>query len=247
MDNEDHMPPKNKAQLTKQQISVLQWWVNSGADFNKKVSELKQDGSIKPVLLALESGIAAPETEVTEIPDQPVNAADSGVLRQLAANGVMVMPVSRNSNYLSASFVTVSNKADTLVKSMEPLKKQIVSLKLDDSNVNDSTLTTISAFSNLRRLQLSNTAITDKGLVKLKKLKDLGSLNLMGTKVTSKGILEMRDLKSLKYLYLYQTGITTEEREELKKNFPDTNLDFGNYTVPTLATDTTEVNINVKQ
>jgi hypothetical protein len=69
----------------------------------------------------------------------------------------------------------------------------------------------------------------------------------MGTKVTSKGILEMRDLKSLKYLYLYQTGITTEEREELKKNFPDTNLDFGNYTVPTLATDTTEVNINVKQ
>jgi uncharacterized membrane protein len=247
MDNEDHMPPKNKAQLTKQQISVLQWWVNSGADFNKKVSGLKQDGSIKPVLLALESGIAAPETEITEIPDQPVNAADSGVLRQLAANGVMVMPVSRNSNYLSASFVTVPNKADTLVKSLEPLKKQLVSLKLDDSNVNDSTLTTISAFSNLRRLQLSNTAITDKGLVKLKKLKDLGSLNLMGTKVTSKGILQMTDLKSLKYLYLYQTGIPTEEREALKKNFPDTNLDFGNYTVPTLATDTTEVNINVKQ
>jgi uncharacterized membrane protein len=247
LDNEDHMPPKNKPQLTKQQISVLQWWINTGADFNKKVSELKQDGSIKPVLLALESGIAAPETEVTEVPDEPVNAADSGVLRKLFTDGVMVMPVARNSNYLSASFVTASNKADTLVRSLQPLKKQLVSLKLDQSNVNDSTLTTVSELSNLRRLQLSNTAITDHGLLKLKKLKDLGSLNLVGTKVTAKGVMEMKDLKSLKYLYLYKTSITADEREQLRKSFPETTLDFGNYTVPTLAADTTEIDINVKQ
>jgi Leucine-rich repeat (LRR) protein len=247
MDNEDHMPPKNKAQLTRQQISVLQWWVNTGADFNKKVSDLKQDGSIKPTLLALESGIAAPETEVTEIPEEPVIAADSIILKKLSAQGVIVMPVSRNSNYLSVSFVTVSNKADTLVSALEPLKKQLVSLKLDDSNVSDSTLTAISNFSNLRRLQLSNTEITDKGLMKLKKLKDLGSLNLMGTKVTAKGIVELKELKSLKYLYLYQTAVTPQERDQLKQSFPETAIDFGDYTVPTLVTDTTEVNINVKQ
>ena len=247
MDNEDHMPPKNKAQLTRQQISVLQWWVNTGADFNKKVSDLKQDGSIKPTLLALESGIAAPETEVTEIPEEPVIAADSIILKKLSAQGVIVMPVSRNSNYLSVSFVTVSNKADTLVSALEPLKKQLVSLKLDDSNVSDSTLTAISNFSNLRRLQLSNTEISDKGLMKLKKLKDLGSLNLMGTKVTAKGIVELKELKSLKYLYLYQTAVTPQERDQLKQSFPETAIDFGDYTVPTLVTDTTEVNINVKQ
>jgi uncharacterized membrane protein len=247
VDNEDHMPPKNKPQLTKQQISVLQWWVSTGADFNKKVGELKQDGSIKPVLLALESGIAAPETEIAEVPEEPVNAADSAVIRKLSAYGVMLMPVARNSNYLSASFVTAPKKADTLVSSLQPLKKQLVSLKLDESNVNDSTLTSISELSNLRRLQLSNTAITDHGLMKLKKLKDLGSLNLVGTKVTAKGVMEMKDLKSLKYLYLYKTAITPGEREQLKKSFPETLIDFGDYTVPTLATDTTEININVKQ
>ena len=247
LDNEDHMPPKNKPQLTKQQISVLQWWINSGADFNKKVSELKQDGSIKPVLLALESGILMPETEVAEVPDEPMSAADSGVLRKLFADGVMVMPVARNSNYLAVSFVTALTRADTLVKSLQPIKKQLVSLKLDQSNVNDSTLTTVSELSNLRRLQLSNTAITDQGLAKLKKLKDLGSLNLVGTKVTARGIMEMKDLKSLKYMYLYKTSITADEREQLKKSFPETTLDFGNYIVPTLTTDTTEVNINVKQ
>ncbi len=157
------------------------------------------------------------------------------------------MPVARNSNYLAVSFITASTKADTLVKSLQPIKKQLVSLKLDQSNVNDSTLTTVSELSNLRRLQLSNTAITDQGLAKLKKLKDLGSLNLVGTKVTARGIMEMKDLKSLKYLYLYKTSITADEREQLKKSFPETTLDFGNYIVPTLTTDTTEVNINVKQ
>lgn len=247
IDHEDHMPPKNKAQLTKPQISVLQWWVNSGADFNKKVSELKQPENIKPVLLAMETGIVTPETELTDVPEEPVNAADSTVIKKLFADGVMVMPVARNSNYLSASFVTAAGKADTLIKSLEPLKKQLISLKLDESNINDSTLTNVSGLSNLRRLQLSNTAISDAGLAKLKKLKELGSLNLVGTKVTAKGIMQIKDLKALKYLYLYKTSITPAERDELKKSFPETILDFGNYSLPMLATDTTEVDINVKQ
>ena len=243
-DHEDHMPPKNKAQLTKQQISVLQWWVNAGADFNKKVSELKQSENIKPVLLALETGTVIPENELTEVPEEPVNAGDTAIIRKLSASGVMVMPVARNSNYLSASFVNAGNMADTLVKLLEPLKKQLIALKLDQSNVTDSTLTTISNLSNLRRLQLSNTAISDAGLVKLRKLKELGSLNVVGTKVTATGVMQMKDLKSLKYLYLYKTSITEQEREELKKSFPETALDFGNYSLPMLATDTTEVNIN---
>ena len=104
----------------------------------------------------------------------------------------------------------------------------------------------MSDLSNLRRLQLSNTSISDAGLAKLKNLKELGSLNLVGTKVTAKGIMQIKDLKSLKYLYLYKTSITAAEREELKKSFPETTLDFGNYSLPMLASDTTEVDINVK-
>jgi Leucine-rich repeat (LRR) protein len=178
------------------------------------------------------------------VPEDPVNAGETAGIRKLSTNGVMVMAVARNSNYLSASFVTAGSRADTLVKLLEPLKKQLISLKLDQSNVNDSTLTTISNLSNLRRLQLSNTMISDAGLVKLKKLKELGSLNLVGTKVTARGVAQLKDLKSLKYLYLYKTSITDQERAELKKNFPETALDFGNYSLPMLATDTTEVNIN---
>ncbi|MBL7699579.1 MAG: hypothetical protein JNK79_15540 [Chitinophagaceae bacterium] len=246
LDDEDHMPPKNKPQLSKQHIAVLQWWINTGAEFSKKVSEVKQPENIKPVLLAIETGVITPDEEITEVPEEPVNPADSAVVRRLFNNGVMVMPVARNSNYLSATFVTAANKADSLVRLLGDLKKQLVSLKLDDSNVNDSSLTTVSELTNLRRLHISNTKITDQGVAKLGKLKDLISLNLVGTQVTAKGIVALKDVKTLKYIYLYKTSITAAEREELKKNFPETILDFGNYTLPMLSGDTTEIDLNVR-
>ena len=247
LDHEDHMPPKNKPQLSKQHIAVLQWWINTGANFNKKVSELKQTEGIKPALLALETGVIEPDNELTDVPDQPVSQADTNAVHKLFEEGVMVMPVARNSNYIAVNFVTAGNKADSLVRSLQQLKNQLISLKLDQSAINDSTLSVISNLSNLRRLQLSNTAITDNGLSKLKALKELRSLNLVGTAVTAKGVVQLKDLKELKYLYLYKTGITAAERVELKKNFPDVTLDFGNCSLPMLAGDTSEVNINVQQ
>jgi len=59
--------------------------------------------------------------------------------------------------------------------------------------------------------------------------------------VTAKGVVKLKELKDLKNLYLYRTRISTAERIELKKNFPAANLDFGNYSLPMLATDTTVV------
>jgi uncharacterized membrane protein len=244
LDNEDHMPPKSKPQLTRQQIAVLQWWINTGADFNKRINELKQPDEIKPALLALESGTTMLEEQITDVPDQPVTPGDTAVIRKLFASGVMVMPVASNSNYLAVNFVTATTAADTLVKNLQPLKKQVISLKLDQARINDSSLTAVADLTNLRRLQLSNTSISDAGIKKLSKLKDLTSLNLVGTPVTAKGVIQLCDLKELKYIYLYKTSISQSEMEELRKNFPETTLDFGNYTLPMLQTDTTEVKYN---
>lgn len=244
IDNDDHMPPRNKPQLTRQQISVLEWWVNTGAEFNKKVGDLKQTQNIKPALTALETGLEAPDNEITEIPDKPVGPADTSAVKKLFDNAVMVMPVARNSNYVAVSFITAAAKADSLMTYLPALKNQLVSLKLSNSNVSDSSLTVISKLTNLRKLQLENTNVTDAGIEKLKNLQELRSLNLVGTKVSVKGILQLKNCKQLKYLYLYKTEISAAEREQLKTHFPETVLDFGNYSLPMLATDTTEVDIN---
>ena len=49
------MPPKQKPQLNEKEIALIHWWIDEGADFNKKVKELKQPEIIKPYLLALQS------------------------------------------------------------------------------------------------------------------------------------------------------------------------------------------------
>ena len=35
-DDEDHMPPKEKGQLSERQVMLIRWWLEKGADFNVK-------------------------------------------------------------------------------------------------------------------------------------------------------------------------------------------------------------------
>lgn len=241
MTDEDHMPPKEKPQLTASEISLIHWWINTGADFNKRVKELGSTEKIKPVLLALQSGSGDPAKELADVPLEPVTKARDQDIIRLKDAGVVVSPVAQNSNYLLVSFVTAGAKADSLAKMLEPLKKQIVWLKLDDAAITDAAMIEIGKLTNLTRLQLSRTNITDKGLAALQDLQQLQSLNLVGTKVTGEGVLQIKKLKKLKYLYLYQTGVESGHWSLLQKEFPSVQLDSGNYYVPILETDTTEV------
>lgn len=241
MTDEDHMPPKEKPQLTPSEISLLHWWISTGADFTKRVKELPQTEKIKPALLSLESGSADAESAVTDVPDVPVVKPDEKTIERLKNAGVMIIPVAKNSNYLSISFVTAGPGADSLTKLLEPLKKQLVWLKLDNAVISDATMDAVSGLTTLRRLSLSNTNITDKGLEKLQSLQQLQSLNLVGTKITAQGVTQLGKIKSLKNLYLYHTGVNNNDWNALQKAFPGAQLDSGKYTVPTFATDTTEV------
>lgn len=240
LEDEDHMPPKGKPQLTKEQIEYLQWWVSTGVDFNKKVGELPQTESLKPALLSLETGISAAE-ELADVPEEPVAPADTSVIQKLNRAGVALLPVSRESNYLAANFITVGSQAPSLINELLPLKKQLVSLKLDGAELHDSTMNKVAQLTALRRLQISHTPITDDGIKYLANLAELRSLNLVDTRVTAKGLAALKNNKNIKNIYVYQTGISAAEAAELKSLFPKSELEFGNYTVPTLQTDTTEV------
>lgn len=244
LDDDDHMPPKGKPQLSKEHIAILQWWVSAGADFHKKVSQLDQTESIKPALLALQAGTTEKIDEAdTDLPVQDVAAADSGIISKLSDAGVMVIPVARGSNYVGATFITAEKNVESSLKLLDGLKKQLLWLKIDGLALKDSSIQKIAALTALRRLHLTNTEMPDESVALLANLKELASLNLTGTPVTANGIIKLKTLPRLKNLYLYKTAITATERDELKKQFPSVNIDFGNYTLPMLATDTTEVKI----
>ncbi|MBB2148560.1 c-type cytochrome domain-containing protein [Pedobacter gandavensis] len=240
--NDDHMPPKEKPQLTAEEIAMLQWWINEGATADKKVSDLKQPAEIKPILLSFQTGaVLAKKTVAADIPEEEVEKADAAAIEKLKKVGVVVIPVLSNSNYLSASFVTA--KADPAVlKLLEALNKQLIWLNLASASITDQTMGNIVKLQNLRKINLSHTAITDQGLTLLKDLKKLQVINLVGSKVTALGIIApLTGLKELQHLYLYQTGVEQKDQAKLKAAFKKVSLDFGNYTLPFLAQDTTVV------
>ncbi|MCY7360362.1 MAG: ribonuclease inhibitor, partial [Rudanella sp.] len=53
LEDDDHMPPKGKTQLTESQVSILTWWIDQGASFDKKVSDLTVTEAVKPALAQL--------------------------------------------------------------------------------------------------------------------------------------------------------------------------------------------------
>ncbi len=240
VDNEDHMPPKEKPQPTESQIALLHWWIDGGANFTGKVKEFQQPDKIKPVLLALQK---APEVKkgLTGIPAGPVEKADDKIIEELKDNHVVVLPVAQNSNYLMVNFVTDSVINEEDLKLLTSLKKQLIWLKLGFTNLGDEQISSIAKLTNITQLSVEHTSITDKGVESLKHLENLEYLNLVGTQVTKEGILELKGLKKLHSLYLFQTRVDKTDWAALQKAFPKTQIDSGGYSVQSLPTDTMEV------
>ena len=240
--NDEHMPPKEKPQLNQNEIALLHWWINNGAEFNKKVKAIKQPDHIKAVLAALEKGTTESNSnKLADVPEKEVGTASEKDIRRLNNAGVMIVPVAQNSNYLTANFINAHSTADSVMNALKAVKDQLIWLKLEHRTVNDATLKDIKDCKNLIRLSLNDTKITDKGLENLKNMDQLQSLNLVGTKVTMKGVASLRKLKNLRSMYLYKTEIQRKEWAALKKLFPKVAIDSGNYQVPLLAKDTIEV------
>lgn len=242
VDNEHHMPPKEKPQLKESQIALLHWWISNGADVSKKVKDLPQPDKIKPLLLALQQTTGAISIPVVEL--KPVKKANEKIINQLKSKGIIVVPVAQNSNYLSVNFVTSPIVSAGDLALLVQLKDQLLWLKLSNSTIDDKAMQSVALLTNLARLDLSYTNITDIGLTRMKNLTGLQQLNLVGTHVSALAILSLKDIKTLSSIYLYKTGNTANDFAKLKNSFPKTTLDTGGYIVPTYKGDTAMLKYN---
>jgi uncharacterized membrane protein len=233
LDDEDHMPPKEKSQLTQTELEILKVWIAAGADFDKSVVATNQ-------LTALQKIMGGTTKPVAEVPEGNPAAADQNAINVLSRLGAVVLPVANESNYLSVNLVNVI-EVDSAVDALIQLKTQLVWLKAGDLNLTDLHLDKLSQLVTLTKLNLDHTSITDAGLLQLNALTNLQYLNLNQTKVTANGIKSLSSLKKLRSLFIYGTAVKAEEIPILQAQFSNTKIEFGNYVVPTLETDTTLV------
>jgi len=238
LNDEHHMPPKGKPQPTKQEIELLKWWITEGYSFDKKVAEVPQNESIKLVLASYQDAPIAPKKDEF-IPTATVEKADIKVLDSLKKLGIVVLPIAPESPFLSVTFISIPNATDSLVSQLQPIAKQITWLKLNGIKISDNALQIIAKMPNLTRLSLNDTPISDNGVTNLASLSKLRYLNLVGTKVTAKGLASLGKLSHLQQLYLFKTAVSLNDSMLLRTLLPKTDINFGNYQVATLASDTT--------
>jgi uncharacterized membrane protein/mono/diheme cytochrome c family protein len=239
--NDDHhMAPKEKRQLTEDEKALIRWWVEQGADFTKKVMDAEQPDKLKPALIALQK-VEEPQDDLNEFASIPVAKADADAVAAIRSLGALIEPVAQKSNYLEINFLGAHQLTDQDLKLLIPLKSQLVRIKASYRNISDSGLNYIGQCTRLVSLQLDHTKISDQGLDALLALHQLRILNLVSTKISVSGIMKLRTLENLKSIYLYETLVNKRDWNSLKSAFPKTSIDTGGYQVPFLTTDTSIV------
>jgi hypothetical protein len=231
LEDEDHMPPKGKKQLSANEIATIHRWVKMADPFAKttivttavKITETVNEEEPPPPPPVEKTATVIPAKTIIIAAANPIN------IEAIKKLNVVVTPVQSGSNGLSLNFVNLKNFNSTMLDQAMGLKEQVVQLKLTNQPVTDQDLQKIRQFNNLRQLQLEKTRVTDEGMDQLKSFQSLEQLNLYGTAVSDKGLEKLATCKNLKTLFLWKTNATAEGIAKLKQALPNLTIEAGGF------------------
>jgi uncharacterized membrane protein len=234
-DNDDHMPPDGKPQLSKKEIQLIEWWIATGLSFDKKVADLKQTPEVELALKSLEKA----EITAAPIPQVKENPIEEAIVKSLNGNGISVQKVAEESAFLSLSIVS-GNPDEKAWQDLETLTRNVIWLRINNQELNEEKLKVISGFKHLTTLDLSQNTFQNSSQPDFSQFPYLQRLNLANSPIHFETLKPLAGLENLQKLYLFGTEISQAEKDEVRKLLPQVDIVFGDYKVPTLQGDTTE-------
>ncbi|MBX2923872.1 MAG: hypothetical protein KF746_16860 [Chitinophagaceae bacterium] len=210
-EDDKRMPPKKREPLTPEEIDLLKWWIQHGADTRKKVKDLSPDSSVLPVLASFAAPLANNSDSMAALSavfDKELPPADQKTIDTLTSLGILVAPVAKNKNLLEISCVNYPEFDDDKMRLLTKIADHIVSLKLDGTRITDAAFDDISQFVNLVRLNIAHTPITGAAMAKLQQLAAIEYINVVGTKVDDEGLQKLNVLPGLKRVYCWNSLVT---------------------------------------
>lgn len=221
------MPPKDKAQPTKEEIRLIGAWIDSGHPFDQTIGET---GLNKELFASF-----FPRKHDTDYPDTIVVAAAIDTILEITKQGIHVDNISETVNFLSVSCINKPSFTDSDFDLLLPIKEQIAILDFGGTQVTDSIFKKLKQLPNLTILKLDNTKISGKNIEVLDTLKHLKSINLTSTDFEGIYLLKLAGFKNLKKSYVYKTRVDSNDLKELKNS--KISIDYGNYDLPLIASD----------
>jgi uncharacterized membrane protein len=223
INDEKHMPPKGKSQLSIDELNLFTEWIKAGADYKVHYASLSEEDTLHKIIATLVSN--QPKNEVAKTYNfKPV---PPDVIEKLNSPFRRILPISVNSPALSVKFYLKEKFNMNMLNECKEIADNIIELNLSGMPVDDEVFNIISTFSNLEKLNLNATGITGKGINQLANCKKLEQISVT---TTSLGITEVKSIErmpSVKNVFIWNTKINESDLASLKKSSPGINWNYG--------------------
>ncbi|MEM1320520.1 MAG: FN3 associated domain-containing protein [Bacteroidota bacterium] len=220
LEDKKHMPPKGKRQLSESEISLLEWWINGGGDFEKQVAAMEQPEDIKTIL--------ARYTQVdNSVWGLEVEEASANKVNALQQMGIKVEKLAAERPFLAVSLSGRQDLNASLLKKLEGIDEQLIHLDLSNTSLDDQLLEMVNDLPHLQKLSLQKTKITSVGLRQLRNLDYLENLNLYDTAIDDEGLANLSQFKALRKLYLWRTNVSPTAIASLEEQQPRLRVNTG--------------------
>ncbi len=217
LENEEHMPPKNKAQLTEEELEILRLWVASGGSFDQKITELSRE---EPLFVLASNKFSAQKSYTFA-------AASESDVNQLSNFFRKVNPIYPGSPALEVAYYGTSAFDPSSLTELKKVSEQVVKINLNRMPLESVDLDFLADFPNLEELQLNFTGIKAEQISGLKNLPNLRKLAISGNALGSESLDALGQLKQVKKLFLWNSGLNDQDRDQLQSALSDTQIDFG--------------------
>ncbi|GAB2500375.1 c-type cytochrome domain-containing protein [Algoriphagus taiwanensis] len=217
LEDEEHMPPKNKAQLTDEEMEILEQWVAQGATFDQKVTDLPSD---TPLFQLASNRFTAKSS-------YDFASASADKVEKLNNFFRKVKPIYPGSPALEVAYFGSSAFDPNSLNDLKSVKDQIVKVNLNRMPLQGVNLEILSELPHLEELQLNFTDLSSDQLKSLEGNNSLLQLAISGNKLGPEIIPVLESLTNLTHLYFWQSSLSDEEKKKLSSLLSGVEIDFG--------------------
>lgn len=220
-DHSDKMPPEGKTPLTDSEVTLLKYWIASGAEEDLRVLDAQKVDTVGKLITDLLPEMKRYKRRVH------IQQVKLKTLEQELEQVALKLDISiRKDTVADENLFTIGMKfppaqfTNDQFRELSPYFEAFSKVSLTSSGIDDSGLYYIGQMSNVRELYLQKTAIDGSGLIHLQKLPNLETLNLSFTSVDDKSLIDLLAFPSLRVVYLYRTNTSMQVIEAMRKYKP---------------------------
>lgn len=221
-DDEEHMPPSDEPQPSREEIDLLVRWIEGGATQSSTLAELQLSPALAAAAAELPTKLGAVKTRGRT---EPAWELDSGAVEKLRAPlAASVADLQRRFpgalSYESRSSAALHFTAaglgrdfgDEEIARLAAVREALVSLDLSNTAVTDRSAGVLAGCTQLRVLRLGFTTVGDETGRALAALKKLEILAMPGTAIGEASVAAWQRLPALRRLHVDETPAAAAAR-----------------------------------